>query len=209
MRLFIQQAGHAGQLQPLQELQRRAAAGADVGDPVGKAHLLHRRGTVAAAHDGDGAAVGQRLGHGPGTGGEVVELKHAHRAVPHHRARAAHRAAEGLDGVRADVHALPALGDGHGADHLAVGVVGEVVRRHGVRGQQQLHAVLPGLFKHIQGVVQLVVFAQALADAAALGLGKGVGHAAADDDGVGLIQQVVDDADLVADLRAAQHRKIS
>ena len=40
MRLFIQQAGHAGQLQPLQELQRRAAAGADVGDPVGKAHLL-------------------------------------------------------------------------------------------------------------------------------------------------------------------------
>ena len=69
-----------------------------------------------------------------GTGGEVVEFKHAHGAVPHHGARALHSGAEGGDGVRADVHALPAVGDGHGADHLPVGVVGEIVGGHSVGG---------------------------------------------------------------------------
>ena len=177
-----------------------------MGDLVGKAQLLHRRRAVAAAHDGHGAAVSQRLGHGPGAGGEVVKLKHAHGAVPHHGARALHGAAEGLDGVGTDIQALPALGNGHGADHLALGVIGEVIRRHGVCGQQKLHAVLFGLFDHFQGVIQLIRLAQALADAAALGLGKGIRHAAADDDGVRLVQQVVDDRDLVADLGAAQHR---
>ena len=39
---------------------------------------------------------------------------------------------------------------------------------------------------------------------AALCLGEGVGHAAADDDGVALIDQVLDNADLVGNLSAAQ-----
>ena len=177
-----------------------------MGDLVGKAHLLHGRRAVAAAHDGDSAAVGQGLGHGTGAGGKILELKHAHGAVPHHGARALHSVAEDLGGGGADVHALIVGGNVHGADHHAVGVVGEAVGGHGVGGQQQLHAVLSGLFDHLQRIVQLVILTQALADLAALGLGKGVGHAAADDDGVGLIQQIADHAQLVADLGAAQHR---
>ena len=50
--LLVQQAGHTGQLLTLQELQRRAAAGADVGDFVGKAQLLYRSRAVAAAIKG-------------------------------------------------------------------------------------------------------------------------------------------------------------
>src|SRR5699024_5152865 len=70
---------------------------------------------------------------------------------------------------------------------------------------QQLHALVLGLGDHLVAVVQPVALQQALAHAAALGLGEGVGHAAADDDGVGDVQQVVDDADLGGDLAAAQN----
>ena len=50
------QRGDAGQLLALEELERRAAAGRHVGDPVGRARLRHGRRRVAAADDGDGAA---------------------------------------------------------------------------------------------------------------------------------------------------------
>ena len=53
----------------------------------------------------------------------------------------------------------------------------------------------------------LVGFQQRLADLLALRLQEGVGHAAADDERVHLGQQVADDADLVADLGAAQNRQ--
>src|SRR4051794_698626 len=70
----------------LQELQARAAAGADVADLVGQAELLDGRGTVAAADDRDGAVVlrGIRygLGHRLRAGLEGLLLEHAHRAVP-------------------------------------------------------------------------------------------------------------------------------
>ena len=48
---FIQQAGHARQLDALQELQGGAAAGGNVGDLIGEAHLLHGCGAVAAAQE--------------------------------------------------------------------------------------------------------------------------------------------------------------
>ena len=51
----------------------------------------------------------------------------------------------------------------------------------------------------------MVSVQQGGADGAALGHLEGVGHAAADDDGVGLLEQAVDDADLVGDLGAAQN----
>ena len=91
----------------------------------------------------------------------------------------------------------------HGDAH---GVVGELLAADVVHGQQHAHALGLGLFEHLLGQVELVVLAQGVADAAAQGLLEGVGHAAADDQGVDLVQQVVDDADLVGDLGAAQDR---
>ena len=54
--------------------------------------------------------------------------------------------------------------------------------------------------------VELVFLDQRFADRLALGLEKGIGHAAANDQGVDLIQQIADHANLVADLGAAQDR---
>ena len=70
--------------------------------------------------------------------------------------------------------------------------------------QQELHALVGSLLNHLTGIVQPVFFEQGLADAVALGLQEGIGHAAADDDGVSLFEQVVDDGDLVGDLGAAE-----
>ena len=53
--------------------------------------------------------------------------------------------------------------------------------------------------------VELVVLEQALADLVSLGLEEREHHAAADQQPVGLAEQVVDHAELVRDLRAAEH----
>ena len=186
--LRVEQAGHAGQLLALHELQGGAAAGGDVAHLVGVAQLLDGSRAVAAADDGDGAGLGQGLGHGLGAGGELVELKHAHGAVPDHGARVGHGLAVQLHGLGADVKALPAGGDLAGLDHLGVGVGGEGVGDDGVYGQEQADALLGGLLHHVVGVILPVGLQQGVAHLAALGGGEGIGHAAADDDGVGNFQ---------------------
>ena len=176
-----------------------------MGHLVGIAQLLHRSRAVAAADDGDGGGLTQGLGHGLGALGKGGELEHAHRAVPDDGARVGHGVAIELHGLGADVQALPAVGDLAGLHHLAVGVGGKLVGAHGVHRQEELDALLLGLVHHLQGVFLPVGLQQAVADFAAHGGGEGIGHAAADDDGVGDLQQVVDDADLGGDLRAAQN----
>ena len=59
------------------------------------------------------------------------------------------------------------------------------------------------LFERGFGDVDLVGFDEGFAGGLALGVEEGVGHAAADDDGVSLVEQVVDDLDLVGDLGSA------
>ena len=59
-RVRRQQGLDAGQRLALDELERGAAAGADVGHLVGQPELLDRRHGVAAADDGDHAASAVR-----------------------------------------------------------------------------------------------------------------------------------------------------
>ena len=87
---------------------------------------------------------------------------------------------------------------------MGLGVGGELGGGQAVHGEEQLDALLLGLLHHLAGVLNPVLLQQGLAHLGALGLGEGVGHAAADDDGVGDVQQVVDDADLGGHLGAAQ-----
>ena len=175
-----------------------------MGHLVGVAQLLHSRGAVAAADDGDGVRTAQGLGHRLGALGEGRELEDAHGAVPDDGARVRHGTAVQLHRLRPDVQALPAVGDLPGLHHLTLCVGGEGVRADGVHRQQQLHALLLRLLHHLVGVALPVGLQQAVAHLAALGGGERIGHAAADDDGVGDVQQVVDDADLGGDLAAAQ-----
>ena len=175
-----------------------------MGHLVGVTQLLHSSSAVAAADDGDGGSLAQSLGHSLGALGEGGELKHAHGAIPDDGTRVGHGVAVQLHGLGTNVQALPAIGDLTGLDHLTVGVGRESVGADGIHGQQQLYALGLGLLDHILGVVHPVGFQQAVAHLAAHGGREGVGHAAADDDGVGDLQQVVDDADLAGHLAAAQ-----
>ncbi len=74
----------------------------------------------------------------------------------------------------------------------------------GIDREHQLYALLLSLFKQALCQLELVVFAEGGANFLAHCLHEGVAHAAANDDGVALVEQVGDNADLVGDLSAAQ-----
>ena len=208
--LLILQAGNAGQLQAFQEFQGSAAAGGDVGDLVCEAQLLAGSRGVAAADDGHCVGIGQSLGHRDGALCQGGVLKDAHGAVPDDGLGVLHGVGEQSPGLLADVQALLVGGDGlngHGL-HIngAVDGVGEAGSHHGVHGQQQLDALALSLGHHVLAVADLLGIQQGVADAVALGGQEGVGHAAADNQGVHLLQKVVDHVQLVGNLGAAQDR---
>ena len=171
---------------------------------VGIAQLLHSRRAIAATHNGNSVCLAQRLGHGPGTHGKLIKLKHAHRPVPDNRAGVCNGSAVELHSLRPDVQALPSVGDLPGLHNSGVSIRGKAVGDDGVHRQQQLHALVRRLFYHFIGVVHPLALQQRIADFAALSGGEGIGHATADNNSVGNLQQVVDDADLGGDLAAAQ-----
>ena len=79
---------------------------------------------------------------------------------------------------------------------------------HDVGRQHDLARRLLGPLEVAPAGVDLVLLEQALADLVALGLEEGEHHAAADQQPVGLAEQVVDDAELVGDLGAAEHHDV-
>ena len=90
----------------------------------------------------------------------------------------------------------------HGDPMLGAGL--ELADHDVVQRQHHLAAGLGRLVQQLDGLVHEVVLAEAVADGLAPGLEERVGHGAADDDAVDLGDQVLDDADLVGDLGAAE-----
>ena len=90
----------------------------------------------------------------------------------------------------------------HGDAMLGAGL--QLADHDVVRRQHDLAAGLGRLVQQLDGLVHEVVLAEAFADGFAPGLEERVGHGAADDDAVDLGDQVLDDADLVGDLLAAE-----
>ena len=201
--LFVE-AGDAGKHFALKELERGAAAGGDVCHPVGVAELFDRRGGVAAADDGDGAGLGYRVSDGNGAAREMLPLGNAHRAVPDDRAGVLDRLGVKRLGRRADVKTHPAVGDGVGVDGLVLRVLVVLFADDIVDGQKEGDALFGGLRHKLLREVDLVLLADGGAGREALGAEEGVSHAAADEEPVDLFEKVVDDADLVGDLRAAE-----
>ena len=144
VRLHATKNLHAGQGLALDKLERRAAAGGQVGHLVLQPELRDRRGAsrrlrqpsyprVAAT----AAAIVARAR------GERLELERAHRAVPEDRApRGAIAAAYASARLRADVEAHPAGGHVDAVELLALGVGGELAAEHEVDGQPQLAGVV-------------------------------------------------------------------
>ena len=179
-----------------------------MGHLVAQAHLLDSRSGVAAADDGDRIALGHRLGNGQRAGSEGRVLEHAHRAVPDDGPGTLDGLGVERRGLRADVAALHVGRDLVRIDdqrlNRRVNRVRERLHADGIDRQQELYALGLGLRQHVLAVVDLRLVEQALADLQALRLEEGEGHAAADDQGVDLLEQVLDDVQLVRDLRAAQ-----
>ena len=88
--------------------------------------------------------------------------------------------------------------------HEGIGI--DFFRYHVVCRQQEFQLVALRFFQKLARQFDLVFLHQGFADRLALGLEKGVGHAATDDEDVNFIQEIADDADLVAHLGAAQDR---
>ena len=141
--------------------------------------------------------------------GAAVERRHlegAERAVPDQRRGIVDRGMNPRDRLRADVedHAV-------GRDRIeAIGVRGrvgrEVIGDHGVDGQDDRAVGGLGLFHDAQRGRGEILLGQRLADADALRVQEGVGHAAADHQRIDLADEVFQQVDLGRDLGAADDR---
>ena len=135
---------------------------------------------------------------------EVIELENAHGAVPEDGLGALDGlGVKGL-GLGADVHAHAILGDGVGSDDLARSVLAEVVGNEVIDREQDLDALVLSLLEHLCSALDPVLLFEGGTDGlVALGQEEGVGHAATDDQGVGGIDQMIEDTDFGGNLGTA------
>lgn len=91
------------ELLAFEQFEARSAAGAQVRDFVGEAHLFDGRCAVAAADDADRGGVGDCLSDRSRAGVERWQLERAHRAVPDDGLGGVHDADVPLDRLWPDV----------------------------------------------------------------------------------------------------------
>ena len=95
--------------------------------------------THVGPHDVFDDLLGQSLGHGLGALGKCLELENAHGAIPNDGLCVFDRVGEKLNGLGADIHAHPAIGDSvNGNDLLALGYQGKAIG-------ETLNALLEGV----------------------------------------------------------------
>src|SRR6478609_4783161 len=107
----IAQRLQAGEVALLDELERRAAAGAHVVDGAVEPELADRRGAVAAPDDREAGAFGDRGRDRLRARRERRHLEHTHRAVPQHHVRLGDRVREDGRGLGPDVEPHPSVWD--------------------------------------------------------------------------------------------------
>ena len=89
-----------------------------MGHLIGKAELLNGSRTVAAADDADRAGLGKCSCHSLGALCEGFKLENAHGAVPNDGLCVFDCVGEKLNGLGADVHTHPAVGDSVNGNYL-------------------------------------------------------------------------------------------
>ncbi len=201
-------AATPGNSLPSSELEGGASAGGDEGHAVGEAKLRDGGDGIPAADDRLCPGFHERLRYCPRAFRELGDLEDAGRPVPEHGLCGGDLLFEARDGLAADIDGLPALADAgfrrkdagvpHGRARL------DLLRLDAVHGEQEFDALFCREVEDFAGEIELVGFDAARSDADALGFEKGVGHRPADKEGVGLLHEGLDDADLVGHLRAAQ-----
>lgn len=141
--------------------------------------------------------------------GELLELEDTSWSVPEDGLGLVDGLLVKLDGLLAAVQSLPAIWDtglvGGGA---GVGVWAKLVGGDVVDWEHDLDVVLLGLLDQVGDGLGAGLVEEGLADLNTVeGLLEGEGHATADDQGVDLVEEVVDQLDLVGDLGTAEDGK--
>ena len=100
--------------------------------------------------------------------------------------------------------AISSMGKGPSFPKIVVTAFGaNLSARTLIDGQEKADAILLRFGERSLRDVDLVGFDEGLAGGLALRVEEGVSHASADDDGVGFIEQVIDDHNFVGDFRSA------
>lgn len=209
---LLRKSGNTGKSLTLEKLERSTSTGRNVGELVLGAKLLGNSGGITTTNDDGGTVVaGLDTGveNGLGTVGKGVKLENTGGTVPQDSLGLANDLLEGLDGLGAGIETLPSVGNTLGVGSVAnLGVLGELVGGHVVSGEDQLDVVLLGLLDETLDNLGSLLIEERVSNLDVVnGLLEGESHTATDDEGVDLIEKVVNELNLVRDLGATKDGK--
>lgn len=141
--------------------------------------------------------------------GELLELEDTGGTVPEDGLGVGDGLLVELDGLVAAVKSLPAVRDTVLVGGVAsVGVLVELVGGDVINGEDELDALGLGLLNEAADSLGTGLVEERVTDGDVLeGLLEGEGHATADNEGVDLVKEVVDELDLVGDLGTTEDGK--
>ncbi len=192
-----------------QEFERRAAARRHVANLVYDAKLFGGGCGISTTDDGRGTAL-SCLGHGCSqrfaTLGELVELEHTHRSVPNDGFRACDRVGKQLARLRTAVHAFNRIRNAVLVRRVTeIRIVAERIAGLEINRQMDLDALLLGfLDQRFDDFSRLPDRTNSYRSSCHTVLFERVRHAAADDEFVDLVDQVLNQLNLVGYFCAAQ-----
>ena len=206
--LFVEQASNSGEFLAFEEFEGSAATGRDVGDAVCEAELFASCCGVTAAYDGDCFGFSESFCYSDGTLCESGVFEYAHRSVPNNGLCVLDSVSKESSGLFADVETHLVCGNCAGVNgfnsDFCVDGVREVCCDHGVNGKEELYACFFSLCHHFLAVVNLFFIEERSTDGVALSSEEGVSHTAADDEGINLGEEVVDNVELIGNLSTAE-----
>ena len=173
--------------------------------PAAETELVDRGSGIAAADDGLAGAL--RTGESDRLGAlrEGSHLENAHRTVPDDGLGFLDDIAVELSGGFADIETLEPVGHGVIGHGLDLGSFGEFGSDDAVDREHQAHALLLGGVHKGLGKLDGGFVNEGVAHVKPHRAVEGIAHCAADEQRIAFTQQVGDDADLVADLFAAEY----
>ncbi len=176
------------QLKALQELEGSAAARGDMGHLVREAKLLNRSSGIAAADDGDCAAVCNSLRNGDRAVCEVFPTRKRPSDRSNNGACVLHGVCEQLTALRADIETHPAFRMSSESTIFHSGVCTVLGCNNVIDRDEEVDALSLRLVHHFLSELNLVVLADGGTNLVTESLEEGVSHAAADDECVDLFQ---------------------
>lgn len=210
--LLTRQSSNTGELLALQQLQAGTATSGDVAQLILDA-ILGSNGSSVTTADDDNLAVLAALDDGVksglGAASELLKLKDTSRAVPQDGLGLINGLLVQLDGLVTTVEAHPSVRDAVlVSGEASVGVLVELVGGDEVSRQDNLDVLGLGLLDQLgNGLGTGLVKERVTNGEVVRDLLEGESHATADDEGVDLVKQVVDELDLVRDLGTTEDGK--